>query len=99
MSDFWYNTVFKTRYGEISPSRHTTTGAIMRKVEIKRETKETKIFLELDLDGSGEGEIDTGVGFFNHMLELLKKHALIDLTVKAKGSVSRKRREGLSFSF
>ena len=87
MSDFWYNTVFKTRYGEISPSRHTTTGAIMRKVEIKRETKETKIFLELDLDGSGEGEIDTGVGFFNHMLELLKKHALIDLTVKAKGDI------------
>lgn len=59
----------------------------MRKAEIKRETKETKIYLELDLDGSGEGEIDTGVGFFNHMLELLKKHALIDLTVKAKGDV------------
>lgn len=57
----------------------------MRKAEIKRETKETKIFLSLDLDGSGEGEIDTGVGFFNHMLELLKKHALVDLTVKAQG--------------
>ena len=59
----------------------------MRKAEIKRETKETKISLKLDLDGSGEGEIDTGIGFFNHMLELLKKHALIDLTVKAKGDI------------
>ncbi len=59
----------------------------MRKAEIKRETKETEISLELNLDGSGEGEIDTGIGFFNHMLELLKKHALIDLTVKAKGDI------------
>ena len=59
----------------------------MRKAEIERSTKETKIRLSLDLDGSGEGEIDTGVGFFNHMLELLKKHALIDLTVKAEGDI------------
>lgn len=59
----------------------------MRKAEIKRETRETQIALSLNLDGSGEGVIDTGIGFFNHMLELLKKHALIDLTVKAKGDV------------
>ncbi len=57
----------------------------MRKSAIQRDTKETQISLELCLDGSGEGTIDTGIGFFNHMLELLKKHALIDLTVKAKG--------------
>ena len=59
----------------------------MRKAELERNTKETKIRLSLDLDGSGVGEIDTGVGFFNHMLELLKKHALIDLTVKAEGDI------------
>ena len=59
----------------------------MRLSTIDRETKETKIHLELNLDGSGEGVIETGIGFFNHMLELLKKHALIDLTVKAEGDI------------
>ena len=59
----------------------------MRTAEIERNTKETKIKLALNLDGSGAGEIDTGIGFFNHMLELLKKHALVDLTVKAVGDL------------
>ena len=59
----------------------------MRKATVKRNTKETKISLSLDLDGSGKGTVDTGIGFFNHMLELLKKHALIDLTVKADGDL------------
>ena len=59
----------------------------MRKAEVERNTKETKIALSLDLDGSGAGEIATGIGFFDHMLELLKKHALIDLSVKATGDL------------
>ncbi len=59
----------------------------MRTAEIERNTKETKVKLALNLDGSGAGEIDTGIGFFNHMLELLKKHALVDLTVKATGDL------------
>ena len=59
----------------------------MSKAEVERNTKETKISLSLDLDGSGEGAIDTGIGFFNHMLDLLKKHALIDLSVKAEGDL------------
>ena len=59
----------------------------MRTAKISRDTKETKIALELNLDGSGEGVISTGIGFFDHMLELLKKHALIDLTVKAVGDI------------
>lgn len=59
----------------------------MRKAKIARNTKETQIKLELNLDGAGKGVIDTGIGFFDHMLELLKKHALIDLTVKAKGDL------------
>jgi imidazoleglycerol-phosphate dehydratase len=61
--------------------------AEMRTAEIERDTRETKIKLKLDLDGTGEGEISTGIGFFDHMLELLKKHALIDLSVKAKGDI------------
>lgn len=59
----------------------------MRNSVIERNTKETKIKLELNLDGSGEGIIATGIGFFDHMLELLKKHALIDLSVKADGDI------------
>ena len=59
----------------------------MRKAKIARNTKETQIKLELNLDGSGKGVVDTGIGFFDHMLELLKKHALIDLTVKARGDI------------
>lgn len=59
----------------------------MRTAKIDRQTRETQISLELDLDGSGEGEINTGIGFFDHMLELLKKHAAIDLKVKATGDI------------
>ena len=59
----------------------------MRKAEVERNTKETRISLSLDLDGSGEGKVATGIGFFDHMLELLKKHALIDLSVKAEGDL------------
>ena len=59
----------------------------MRKSTVERGTKETKIRLDLNLDGNGDGTIETGIGFFDHMLELLKKHALIDLTVKAEGDL------------
>jgi imidazoleglycerol-phosphate dehydratase len=58
-----------------------------RTATVERNTKETKIRLELALDGTGEGDVDTGIGFFDHMLELLKKHALIDLSVKADGDL------------
>lgn len=60
----------------------------IRKSAVERNTKETRIKLELNLDGSGEGVIDTGIGFFNHMLELFKKHALVDLSVKAEGDIN-----------
>ncbi len=59
----------------------------MRNAKIERDTRETNVVLELELDGSGEGEVKTGVGFLDHMLELLKKHALIDLNVRAKGDL------------
>jgi len=59
----------------------------MRTASIERNTRETKIKLSLNLDGEGNGEIKTGIGFFNHMLELLKKHALIDLTVECDGDL------------
>ena len=58
-----------------------------RTAEVGRQTKETKIQLRIDLDGSGESEINTGVGFFDHMLTALAKHGLFNLTVQAKGDL------------
>lgn len=59
----------------------------MRRAEIKRETKETNIYLSIDLDGSGKSEIDTGVGFFDHMLTLFASHGMFDLIIKCKGDL------------
>lgn len=58
-----------------------------RTAEIKRTTKETDISLRLELDGEGTSEIDTGIGFFNHMLEGFAKHGFFDLAVKIKGDL------------
>mgnify|MGYP004463364327 FL=1 len=59
----------------------------MRKAEVNRSTGETQVQLYLDLDGSGWSEIDTGIGFMDHMLVLLAKHAGFDLKVKCQGDV------------
>jgi imidazoleglycerol-phosphate dehydratase len=58
-----------------------------RRAEISRETKETKVRLSVNLDGSGKGSIHTGVGFFDHMLDLLSRHSLIDLEIEADGDL------------
>lgn len=57
----------------------------MRRAEIKRTTNETDIYLELNIDGSGKSNIDTGCGFLDHMLTLFARHGRFDLTVKCKG--------------
>ena len=57
----------------------------MRKAEIIRTTKETDIYLSLDLDGKGVSDINSGCGFLDHMLTLFAKHGAFDLTVKCKG--------------
>ncbi len=57
----------------------------MRSAEIVRNTAETKIELQLNIDGKGNSSIDTGVGFFNHMLILMTKHGFMDLAVKCDG--------------
>lgn len=56
-----------------------------RQASISRSTKETKIKVSVDLDGTGEAKISTGVGFLDHMLEQLARHSLIDIDVEAKG--------------
>ncbi len=59
----------------------------MRRATIRRKTKETEIAVELALDGSGEAAIATGVGFFDHMLEQVARHALFDISVTATGDL------------
>ncbi|MEQ8849860.1 imidazoleglycerol-phosphate dehydratase HisB [Botrimarina sp.] len=58
-----------------------------RTAKLHRQTRETDVRVELDLDGLGDADLSTGVGFFDHMLELLAKHASIDLRVKAEGDL------------
>lgn len=58
-----------------------------RNAEIKRTTKETDISIKIELDGEGTAKIDTGIGFFNHMLEGFAKHGFFDLDVKIKGDL------------
>ena len=57
----------------------------MRKSEVKRETQETEIICSVNLDGTGTSQIQTGIGFFNHMLELFSYHSLIDIKLSASG--------------
>ncbi|WP_114964417.1 imidazoleglycerol-phosphate dehydratase HisB [Alkalilacustris brevis] len=59
----------------------------MRAGEITRNTTETEITVRVDLDGTGKGENATGVGFFDHMLDQLARHSLIDITLRAKGDL------------
>ena len=59
----------------------------MRRATVERKTNETAIRVEVDLDGTGQAEISTGVGFFDHMLDQIARHALFDLNVEAKGDL------------
>ena len=59
----------------------------MRKAKVSRKTAETEIEVEIDLDGTGHYDNDTGVGFFDHMLDQLARHSLIDMNVRAKGDL------------
>ncbi|MDR4305983.1 imidazoleglycerol-phosphate dehydratase HisB [Chelatococcus sambhunathii] len=59
----------------------------MRRGDVTRKTAETEIALSVDLDGTGASKISTGVGFLDHMLELLSRHSMIDMEIKAKGDV------------
>ena len=59
-----------------------------RTASIERETKETRVALSVNLDGTGKTRVDTGVGFLDHMLDLLGRHGLVDLDVKADGDTN-----------
>ena len=59
----------------------------MRQAKITRNTSETSISVDVNLDGTGVYDVETGVGFFDHMLEQLARHSLMDITVRAKGDL------------
>ncbi|MDC0342832.1 imidazoleglycerol-phosphate dehydratase HisB [Alphaproteobacteria bacterium] len=59
----------------------------MRTAKVNRQTKETDISCEINVDGTGQNKIFTGIGFFDHMLEIFSHHSLIDLKLKAKGDI------------
>ncbi len=59
----------------------------VRRAEVSRSTKETRIAVSVDIDGTGKAEIATGVGFFDHMLDQLSRHSLIDMTIRAEGDL------------
>jgi imidazoleglycerol-phosphate dehydratase len=59
----------------------------MRKAEIQRDTKETQVFVALDLDGTGEATLSSGIPFLDHMLDQIARHGAIDLTVRATGDL------------
>ncbi len=58
-----------------------------RTAKIQRDTKETQISCEVNIDGIGESEIETGIGFLDHMLDSFSRHSLIDLKINAKGDL------------
>jgi imidazoleglycerol-phosphate dehydratase len=59
----------------------------MRKAQVQRDTKETQVFVALDLDGTGEARLESGIPFLDHMLDQLARHGGMDLTVRAKGDL------------
>lgn len=59
----------------------------MRTAIVERKTRETEIAVSLDLDGTGDSDIDTGIGFLDHMLESFSRHSMIDLKVRAQGDL------------
>jgi len=59
----------------------------MRTAKVNRKTKETDISCEINIDGTGQNQISTGIGFFDHMLEIFSHHSLIDLKLKAEGDI------------
>ena len=59
----------------------------MRSAEVKRKTLETEISVKLDLDGSGKSKLATGVGFFDHMLDQIARHGMLDLEIEASGDL------------
>ncbi|MCP5280523.1 MAG: imidazoleglycerol-phosphate dehydratase HisB [Rhodoferax sp.] len=71
----------------MSPESSLAAGAAPRHAEVTRNTAETRITVRIDLDGSGKSKLHTGIGFFDHMLDQIARHGLIDLDIHADGDL------------
>ena len=71
----------------VQETAHQHVGSLMRNGAVSRKTKETGIEVSVDLDGAGLARIATGIGFFDHMLEQLARHSLIDIEIRATGDL------------
>src|SRR5437870_2697524 len=69
-----------------APGR-VTSASTMRQAQVTRNTLETQITVKLDLDGTGKGVLSTGIGFFDHMLDQVARHAVLDLEIVAQGDL------------
>ncbi len=70
-----------------TPSAPTATTPAARTAEVSRNTAETKIRVRVNLDGTGQAKLSTGIGFFDHMLEQIARHGMIDLEIEAQGDL------------
>ena len=71
----------------IPTTPRTETGSPLRQAEVTRNTAETQITARVNLDGTGQAKLATGIGFFDHMLDQIARHGLIDLEIEAKGDL------------
>ena len=71
----------------MSPESPTTSSLAPRHAEVTRNTAETRITVRIDLDGTGQSRLHTGIGFFDHMLDQIARHGLIDLDIQADGDL------------
>jgi imidazoleglycerol-phosphate dehydratase len=71
----------------IPTTPRTETGSPLRQAEVTRSTAETQITARVNLDGTGQSKLATGIGFFDHMLDQIARHGLIDLEIEAKGDL------------
>jgi len=70
-----------------APAPTAIAAAAPRQAEVRRDTKETQIRVAINLDGSGMAKLSTGIGFFDHMLDQIARHGLIDLEIEAQGDL------------
>jgi len=75
------------KQASLSPPSGTPVFPGARTAEVTRRTAETQIAVRVDLDGTGQSNLDTGIGFFDHMLDQIARHGLVDLTIQAKGDL------------
>src|SRR5688572_23428325 len=87
MPEKWRAALGRSRDHFVDSTQLRTIRGAMRKGTISRDTAETRIAVEIDLDGTGAYEVSTGIGFLDHMIEQLSRHSLIDIKLRVEGDL------------